>query len=300
MANAVMMFDCLGYPKDDPSLVIAKKALKKLLVLEPGRSYCQPCLSPIWDTGLACHALMEAGGAGGAARRCGAASTGWPSGRCSTWSAIGRCGGRDCARAAGPSNTPIRIIPISTTPPWSAMALDRFDRDALSRPAIDARRRMDHRHAKPQRRLGRVRCRQHLLLSQLHSVRRSRRAARSADRRRVGALRRLPGAARRSSDEALDAPASIICGASRKRTAPGSAAGAPTTSTAPGRCCARSTPPASTRHDPMIRRAVDMAPGEAARRWRLGRGRRLLLARTAARRGQGKHAVADRLGAARR
>jgi squalene-hopene/tetraprenyl-beta-curcumene cyclase len=62
MANTVMMFECLGYPKDDPRLRIAKAALRKLLVLEPGRSYCQPCFSPVWDTGLACHALMEVGG----------------------------------------------------------------------------------------------------------------------------------------------------------------------------------------------------------------------------------------------
>ena len=62
MANAVMMFECLGYPKDEPRLVTAKAALRKLLVLDPARSYCQPCVSPIWDTGLACHALMEAGG----------------------------------------------------------------------------------------------------------------------------------------------------------------------------------------------------------------------------------------------
>ncbi len=62
IANSVMMFDCLGYPKDDPHLVIARKSLEKLLVLEPGRSYCQPCLSPVWDTGLLCHALLEAGG----------------------------------------------------------------------------------------------------------------------------------------------------------------------------------------------------------------------------------------------
>jgi squalene-hopene/tetraprenyl-beta-curcumene cyclase len=64
MANAVIMMECLGYPKDDPRLVTAKAALRKLLVLEPGRSYCQPCVSPIWDTGLACHALMDAGSAG--------------------------------------------------------------------------------------------------------------------------------------------------------------------------------------------------------------------------------------------
>jgi squalene-hopene/tetraprenyl-beta-curcumene cyclase len=63
MANAVMMLDCLGYAKDHPDLVTAKTALRKLLVLDPARSYCQPCVSPIWDTGLAAHALMEVGGA---------------------------------------------------------------------------------------------------------------------------------------------------------------------------------------------------------------------------------------------
>src|SRR5690242_18328766 len=63
MANAVMMFECLGTAKDDPRLVTAKTALRKLLVLDPGRSYCQPCVSPIWDTALAVHALMEVGGA---------------------------------------------------------------------------------------------------------------------------------------------------------------------------------------------------------------------------------------------
>ena len=62
MANTVMMFECLGFPKDDPNLLMAKAALRKLLVLAPGRSYCQPCVSPVWDTGLACHALMEVGG----------------------------------------------------------------------------------------------------------------------------------------------------------------------------------------------------------------------------------------------
>ena len=63
MANAVMMFDCLGIPRDDPGVVVARQALRKLLVLEPGRSFCQPCLSPVWDTGLACLALIEGGGA---------------------------------------------------------------------------------------------------------------------------------------------------------------------------------------------------------------------------------------------
>jgi squalene-hopene/tetraprenyl-beta-curcumene cyclase len=63
IANSVMMFDCLGYAKDDPSFANAKAALRRLLVLDPARSYCQPCVSPIWDTGLVAHALLEVGGA---------------------------------------------------------------------------------------------------------------------------------------------------------------------------------------------------------------------------------------------
>ena len=61
MANTVMAFDRLGYPKDHPDLVTAKDAIRKLLVLDEDRGYCQPCLSPVWDTGLAVQAMMEAG-----------------------------------------------------------------------------------------------------------------------------------------------------------------------------------------------------------------------------------------------
>jgi squalene-hopene/tetraprenyl-beta-curcumene cyclase len=61
MANAVMAFETLGYPKDHPDLVVAKQAIKKLLVDQGDLAYCQPCLSPLWDTALVCHALMEAG-----------------------------------------------------------------------------------------------------------------------------------------------------------------------------------------------------------------------------------------------
>jgi squalene-hopene/tetraprenyl-beta-curcumene cyclase len=62
MANAVMMFECLGMPKNDPILVTAKRGIRKLLTANPHRCYCQPCVSPVWDTGLAAHALMETGG----------------------------------------------------------------------------------------------------------------------------------------------------------------------------------------------------------------------------------------------
>ena len=62
MANTVMAFEALGYPKDDPDLVTAKAAIRKLLRTDDTGGFCQPCLSPIWDTGLAIHSLAEANG----------------------------------------------------------------------------------------------------------------------------------------------------------------------------------------------------------------------------------------------
>ncbi len=61
MANAVMAMDALGYAKDHPDLVVAKRSVDKLLTVQGDKGYCQPCLSPIWDTTLALHALLEAG-----------------------------------------------------------------------------------------------------------------------------------------------------------------------------------------------------------------------------------------------
>jgi squalene-hopene/tetraprenyl-beta-curcumene cyclase len=55
-----MMFDVLGYPPDHPDAAIAWKAVRKLLVVGKDSAYCQPCLSPIWDTALAGHAVAEA------------------------------------------------------------------------------------------------------------------------------------------------------------------------------------------------------------------------------------------------
>jgi squalene-hopene/tetraprenyl-beta-curcumene cyclase len=61
IANAVMMFDCLGFERDEPRLATALAALDKLLVFDGDKGYCQPCVSPVWDTTLVAHALMEAG-----------------------------------------------------------------------------------------------------------------------------------------------------------------------------------------------------------------------------------------------
>jgi len=62
MANSVMMFDVLGYPESYPPRAIARKSVEKLLAVHAHEAYCQPCVSPIWDTGLVCHTLMEVGG----------------------------------------------------------------------------------------------------------------------------------------------------------------------------------------------------------------------------------------------
>ncbi len=63
MANSVMMFDALGFPEDYPLRATARRSVEKLLVVHDHEAYCQPCVSPIWDTGLAAHALLETGDA---------------------------------------------------------------------------------------------------------------------------------------------------------------------------------------------------------------------------------------------
>lgn len=59
MANSVMMFDVLGYAESHPDRAIARKSIDKLLVVKDDEAYCQPCVSPVWDTALVAHALLE-------------------------------------------------------------------------------------------------------------------------------------------------------------------------------------------------------------------------------------------------
>ncbi|MFQ5936217.1 MAG: squalene--hopene cyclase [Acidiferrobacterales bacterium] len=60
MVNAHEALALLGYPTDHPYRRLTKEALRKLLVIDERSAYCQPCVSPIWDVGLACLALHEA------------------------------------------------------------------------------------------------------------------------------------------------------------------------------------------------------------------------------------------------
>ncbi len=74
MANAVMAFDALGVPRDHPDVVTARRAIAKLVIQHDDVAYCQPCVSPVWDTGLTMHAMMETGLAGDAEPNAPAAS----------------------------------------------------------------------------------------------------------------------------------------------------------------------------------------------------------------------------------
>ena len=49
----------LGYPPEHPDRAIARKSVEKLLVVKDDEAYCQPCVSPVWDTALVAHALLE-------------------------------------------------------------------------------------------------------------------------------------------------------------------------------------------------------------------------------------------------
>ncbi|MBA2352995.1 MAG: squalene--hopene cyclase [Burkholderiales bacterium] len=64
MVNAYEALALLGYGPENLHRATAKRALEKLLVVGEESAYCQPCVSPVWDTALACLALQEADGDG--------------------------------------------------------------------------------------------------------------------------------------------------------------------------------------------------------------------------------------------
>jgi squalene-hopene/tetraprenyl-beta-curcumene cyclase len=60
MVNAYEALAALGYGPDHPYRVQARAALERLLVIGDDGAWCQPCVSPVWDTALAVLALQEA------------------------------------------------------------------------------------------------------------------------------------------------------------------------------------------------------------------------------------------------
>jgi squalene-hopene/tetraprenyl-beta-curcumene cyclase len=59
MVNAYEALAALGYGYDHPYRVQARTALRNLLVHHTNATWCQPCVSPVWDTALATLALQE-------------------------------------------------------------------------------------------------------------------------------------------------------------------------------------------------------------------------------------------------
>ncbi|MGE8145918.1 squalene--hopene cyclase [Pseudomonas frederiksbergensis] len=61
IAISLVVLQALGYPHDHCAMQTARRACEKLLVVSERQAYCQPCVSPIWDTAWACRALLESG-----------------------------------------------------------------------------------------------------------------------------------------------------------------------------------------------------------------------------------------------
>ena len=246
MANIVMMYEALGKGPDFPPRAVTRRGIDKLLVIGEHEAYCQPCVSPVWDTALTCHALAEAGGEDTLEKM--KQGLDWLKPRQvldlkGDW-AVKAPDVRPGGWAFQYNND---YYPDLDDTAVVVMAMDRARRASGSKEydqAICARPRVDRGPAEPRRRLGRLRRQQPRILPQQHPVLRPRRAARSADRGRHRALHLDAGAARRDRRDQQG-------GGGRDRlSAPHPARGRVVvrplgpqlTSTAPGRCCVRSTP----------------------------------------------------------
>ena len=266
MANSVLMYDVLGDAAT--CAAIARGSVDKLLVVKDDEAYCQPCVSPVWDTALACHALLEAGDAGGDSRR-------RPRARLAAAAAGARrrrrLGGATPGRAARRLGLPIRQPALSR----SRRHRRRGDGDG---PRAPARRRRAATTAAIARgaRMGAAACKAAMAAGRafdvdniyhyLNNIPFADHGAlidpptEDVTARCVSMLAQLGETRGRSA--ALARGARTICAARRRRTAAGTAAGASITSTAPGRCCARS-----------MRCGIDHASPEIAQGGRLAASR---------------------------
>ena len=60
MVYILIVLRLLGFPDDHPRVKAAHKHLRDLFIEEGDEIRIQPCFSPVWDTGLALHAMAEA------------------------------------------------------------------------------------------------------------------------------------------------------------------------------------------------------------------------------------------------
>ena len=61
MVYMLIVMKTMGLAESHPRVVKAKKDLKDFFIEEGDTIRLQPCLSPVWDTGIALHALAETG-----------------------------------------------------------------------------------------------------------------------------------------------------------------------------------------------------------------------------------------------
>ncbi len=167
MVYAVMMCDALGYERDHPFYVTARDALDRLVVERADEAYCQPCKSPVWDTGLVCQALLEVGSEKAVAETVRGAGMAQAAPDSRSERRLGRLAAELAPRRLG---LPIPQCLLPGRGRHRRRGHGHGSRRQTSeRPAIPrgdrARARMDPRHAKQKWRLGRFRRRQQLPIS---------------------------------------------------------------------------------------------------------------------------------------
>jgi hypothetical protein len=137
MVYILIVFRALGYPDDHPRVVKAHKDLRDFFIEKAMTIRIQPCVSPVWDTGLALHALAEAGLIAEIRRR---PRDGWLLEKECRTLPIGRKLPGRSSRRGWFSNFPIRIIRMWTTRRWWHHGLKRAGGETAA--GDRARRRM--------------------------------------------------------------------------------------------------------------------------------------------------------------
>ncbi|MCZ6512328.1 MAG: squalene--hopene cyclase [Nitrospinae bacterium] len=61
MINSMLALKLMGYENDDPLMVKGYEAIDRFLINRDDQLIFQACVSPLWDTSIACNALMDAG-----------------------------------------------------------------------------------------------------------------------------------------------------------------------------------------------------------------------------------------------
>ncbi|MGG6265352.1 squalene--hopene cyclase [Leptolyngbya sp. AN03gr2] len=61
MINSLIALRCLGYDANDPYVARGLRAIDNFAIEEDNSYRIQPCISPVWDTGLVIRSLIESG-----------------------------------------------------------------------------------------------------------------------------------------------------------------------------------------------------------------------------------------------